>query len=102
MSSGKRAVKRKRLGLCWYRLSDMLACYLRTGKVMGAKVARPPARKQLAEMGVEEFFEEGLSESESDIDGIEDVPAPRTKYRDGKKKESKSMKRLANTWLLFV
>lgn len=65
-------------------------------------MARPLARKHLAEMSVEEFFEEGLSsfsESESDIDGIEDVPAPRTKYRDGKKK---SMKRLANTKHVFV
>ena len=72
---------------------------------MRAKMARPSARKHLAEMSVEEFFGEGLSsfsESESDIDGVDDVPAPRTKYKDGKNKESKSMKRLANTLLVFV
>ena len=84
---------------------DVFACYLRTGKSVGAKVARPPAKKHLAEMSVDEFFEEGMSscsESESDIDGVEDVSAPRTKYRGGKKKESKSMKRLANTQYVFV
>ena len=73
--------------------------------MMAHKVATPPTKKRLAEMSVHEFFEEGLSsssESESDMDGIEDHAALRTKYSDGKKKESKSMKMLANTQLVFV